>query len=75
MASVADLARELRVDERELTFLSTCPAEDRARLLATIRTAAETRDREIKAAVDASLRFVPRPLRGRVVKLVRGSRG
>lgn len=75
MASVGELAAELRIDEAELAFLADASPAERSALFDAIRTAAATRDRELRDAVDGALGFIPRPLRGRVVKLLRGGRG
>ncbi len=75
MASVRDVAAELRVADDEVAFLAECDPGQRAVLLAAIREAAETRDRELREAVDGALGFIPKPLRGRVMKLLGAGRG
>lgn len=75
MATTGDIAAELRTDEREVAFLDGLGAPERSMLLETIREAAAIRDDELRAAVDGALGFIPRPLRGRVVKLLGGGRG
>lgn len=65
----------MRVEESEIGFLDLAQPDDRARLLAAIRSAAETRDRELRDAVDSALGFIPKPLRGRIVTLLRARRG
>lgn len=74
-ASVGDIATELRVDETDLAFLDDATAAQRRELLDAITAAAAARDLELRRAVDDALSFIPKPLRGRVVKLLRGGRG
>lgn len=74
MTTVGDIAAELGVAESELAYLEDVSADERHALLGVIHAAALQRDRELREAVDGALGFVPKPLRGRVVKLLRGGR-
>lgn len=71
MTSLGDLAESLGVDEADVAFLADAPAKDRDALVTAVRAAGAARDEELRQAVDRSLGFIPRPLRGRVMKLLR----
>ena len=75
MSAVEELADELGTDADTLSFLRDADEADVRDLLAACRDARAARERELADAVDGALGVVPRPLRGRVRKLIAGRRG
>ncbi len=75
MATVGELAAALGLDEAACAFLGDASVTDRRSLADAIERAGKDRDRELRTAVDQALGFVPRPLRGRVLKMLGGGRG
>ncbi|WP_436795435.1 hypothetical protein [Actinospongicola halichondriae] len=75
MATVGEIAGVVGLDEDACAFLGAASVAERRSLVAAIERAAKDRDRELRAAVDHALGFIPRPLRGRVLKMLGGSRG
>ncbi|MDE0803296.1 MAG: hypothetical protein OSA99_08225 [Acidimicrobiales bacterium] len=75
MASVGEIAARIGVEEDDVAFLDAADPADRQALVEAIDAAGLARDRELLDAVDNALKFVPRPLRGRVLKLIGGGRG
>lgn len=70
MTSLGELAESLGVDEDDVAFLADASAKERDALVTAVRAAGAARDEELRQAVDRSLGFIPRPLRGRVMKLL-----
>lgn len=75
MATVGELAALVGLDEDDVAFLEEADPVERQALADAIQAAGRARDRELRDAVDNALKFVPRPLRGRVMKLIGGGRG
>lgn len=75
MSAVEELADELGTDADTLSFLREADEVDVRDLLDAYRDARAARERELRDAVDGALGVVPRPLRGRVRKLIAGRRG
>lgn len=75
MASVGEVAALVGLEEGEVAFLGAATTADRQALVDAIESAGRERDRELLDAVDDALKFVPRPLRGRVLKMIGGGRG
>ena len=75
MSALSELADELDTDAETLSFLRDADEADVRDLLDAYRDARAARDRELRDAVDGALGVVPRPLRGRVRKLIAGRRG
>lgn len=75
MTSVGELAALVGLDDGEAAFLERATPADRQALADAIEAAGRARDAELVDAVDKALKFVPRPLRGRVMKLIGGGRG
>ena len=75
MASVGEVAALVGVDEDAISFLEGASPADLESLGDAIAAAGRARDAELREAVDNALKFIPRPLRGRVVKMLGGGRG
>ena len=75
MSVVDELADELGTDTESLSFLLDADEADVRDLLDAYRAARSAREQELRDAVDRALGVVPRPLRGRVRKLIGGRRG
>jgi hypothetical protein len=75
MSAVEELADELGTDTESLSFLLDADEADVRELLDAYRAARSAREQELRDAVDRALGVVPRPLRGRVRKLIGGRRG
>lgn len=75
MASVGEVAALVGLEEGDVAFLDAATPADRQALVDAIGSAGRERDRELRDAVDDALKFVPRPLRGRVLKMIGGGRG
>lgn len=75
MASVEEIAALIGVEHDDVAFLDEASHADRRSLVEAFERAARARDSELRAAVDKALGFIPRPLRGRVLKLLGGGRG
>ena len=75
MATVAEVAELVGLREGEVAFLESAAPADRQALIDAIESAGRARDRELRDAVDEALKFVPRPLRGRVLKMIGGGGG
>lgn len=75
MSVVDELADELGTDTESLSFLLEAEEADVRDLLDAYRAARSAREQELRDAVDRALGIVPRPLRGRVRKLIGGRRG
>lgn len=74
-ASVEAIAALVGVDGDDVAFLADAAETDRMALLRAVADAGKERDVELREAVDKALGFVPRPLRGRVLKMLGGGRG
>jgi hypothetical protein len=74
MTSLGDIADLVGLDESEVAFLDTATPAQRAALVSAIESAGRSRDVALRDAVDDALGFVPRPLRGRVVRMLGGGR-
>jgi hypothetical protein len=72
MTSLGDIADLVGLDESEVAFLDAATPAQRAALVSAIESAGRSRDAALRDAVDDALGFVPRPLRGRVVKMLGG---
>ena len=70
--SMDQVCRRLEIDPGELTAVEQLDAADQRRLAELIDAAITHRDAELRAAVDASLQVMPRPLRRLVSKVVGG---
>lgn len=70
---VTALARDLGVAPDEIAYLAAVDDDTVAVFHAAFRDARARQERELAAAFDATIRLVPRPLRGRVRKLLVGS--
>lgn len=75
MAEVEEIAERVGLGIDDVSFLAAASAADRKALVDAIDRAGRARDAELRDAVDNALGFVPRPLRGRVMKLLGGGRG
>lgn len=67
------LAHDLGVQPSELAFLEHVDTAALQRLHAAVVDTRERADRDLAAAFDGTIRLVPRPLRGRVRRLLTGS--
>lgn len=67
------LAHDLGVRPSALTFLEEVDAAALQRLHAAVLDTRERAERDLAAAFDGTIRLVPRPLRGRVRRLLIGS--
>ncbi len=72
-ASVDDLVAA-GLDADAVAFLADADPAERGALLDALDGARRRRARELAEAVDAALGFVPRPLRGRLVRALRPPR-
>lgn len=70
MSEVNDLAGALGVDDVDVAFLADASTQEKEALVTAVRAARAARDEELRQAVDRSLGFIPRPLRGRVMKML-----
>ncbi len=70
MGDLGEFAAALGVDEQDVAFLEEAAEAERAALVSAVRAAGASRDEELRQAVDRALGFIPRPLRGRVMKLL-----
>ena len=75
MSAVEELADELGTDAETISFLRDADEADVRDLLDAYRAARVGRERELRDAVDGALGVIPRPLRGRVRRLIAGRRG
>lgn len=66
------LAHDLGVQPSELAFLEDVDTAALQRLHAAVVHTRERADRDLAAAFDGTIRLVPRPLRGRVRRLLTG---
>ncbi len=73
--SAKDIADLVGVGTDDVAFLDRASAADRTALRNAVDQAGRARDAELREAVDKALGFVPRPLRGRVLKMLGGGRG
>lgn len=71
--ALADLRAEAGLADDEVAFLAGADDADVARLLAALRHARAEQQRCWTDAVGSVGRLVPRPLRGRALKLIFGS--
>lgn len=67
------LAHDLGVDPTEVAFLAAVDTDTVAALHTAFRDARARQERELAEAFEGSITLVPRPLRGRVRKLLVGS--
>lgn len=67
------LADDLGVQPSALAFLEDVDAATLQRLHAAVVDTRERADRDLAAAFDGTIRLVPRPLRGRIRRLLTGS--
>lgn len=70
MSEMDDLAGALGVDDDDVAFLADASTQEKEALVTAVRAARAARDEELRQAVDRSLGFIPRPLRGRVMKML-----
>ena len=68
--TVDDLADLLEVPRDEVSFLDKLHDADLAQLHAVVAGTLEREGRAIDEALEATVRFLPRPLRGRAKKLL-----
>jgi len=68
--SLDDLAALLEVSPGEVAFLHRLDETDLARLHVVVAETLERESRAIDEALGATVRFLPRPLRGRAKKLL-----
>lgn len=68
--SADDLAALLEVPAGEVAFLDRLDREDLTRLHEVVAATLEREGRAIDEALEATVRFLPRPLRGRAKKLL-----
>lgn len=69
---LVDLARDLRVPVEAVAFLEAADADTLVALHEAVRRAHVRQERELAAAFEGTVTVVPRPLRGRVRKLLTG---
>lgn len=70
---VVALARDLRVEPTRIAFLAQVDPQTLVTLHAALQDAHARQERELAAAFEGTISVVPRPLRGRVRKLLLGS--
>ena len=70
--SLEAVCRRLAIEPAQLPVLDELAPDDQQRLAELIDAAISHRDAELRAAVDASMQVIPRPLRRLVRKVVGG---
>lgn len=69
-STLEEMAEELSVDPTEIEFLAEVDGDVSARLMNAIHEARKYQDKQLGDAFEGTLKLVPRPLRGKIRRVL-----